>query len=139
MKRKNFLSTAIGASGIAALSSFSCRQSNQPDNKPEIIWKMATSWDKKLSKTIYGGALTICERVNALSDGKFVIQLSDNNFGVKPLEVLDAVEKKVVQCGHTAGFYYTEKNPALAFGASVPFGLNAQQQNTWLYKGADWS
>lgn len=27
------------------------------------------------------------------------------------------------------------KNPALAFGTTVPFGLNAQQQNAWYYYG----
>jgi TRAP-type mannitol/chloroaromatic compound transport system substrate-binding protein len=40
-----------------------------------------------------------------------------------------------VQCGHTASYYYVGKNPALAFGTTVPFGLNAQQQNAWFYHG----
>ena len=39
-----------------------------------------------------------------------------------------------VECGHTASYYYIGKNPAFAFGTSVPFGLNAQQQNAWLYQ-----
>ncbi len=132
MKRKDFLGT-IGTSGIAALGSFGC---NKVISQPQmcIHWRMATSWDKELQNTIYGGPLTICERVKTLSQGKFVIELMDNNFGVQPLQVLDAVQKNVVQCGHTGSFYYTDKNPALAFGASVPFGFNAQQQNAWLYK-----
>jgi TRAP-type mannitol/chloroaromatic compound transport system substrate-binding protein len=40
-----------------------------------------------------------------------------------------------VECGHTASYYYIGKNPALAFGTAVPFGLNAQQQNAWLSDG----
>ena len=44
------------------------------------------------------------------------------------LQVLDAVQQKVVQIGHTAGYYYTGKNPALAFESGIPFGLTARQQ-----------
>ena len=40
-----------------------------------------------------------------------------------------------VECGHTASYYYLGKNPALAFGTAVPFGLTAQQQNAWLFAG----
>jgi len=52
---------------------------------------------------------------------------------VPGLQVLDAVQSGTVQCGHTASYYYVGKNPALAFGTTVPFGLTAQQQNAWLY------
>jgi TRAP-type mannitol/chloroaromatic compound transport system substrate-binding protein len=51
------------------------------------------------------------------------------------LQVLDAVQDGTVECGHTASYYYVGKNPTLAFGTTVPFGLNAQQQNAWLYSG----
>ncbi len=37
--------------------------------------------------------------------------------------------------GHTASYYYVGKNPAHAFFTTVPFGLNAQQQNAWLESG----
>ena len=54
---------------------------------------------------------------------------------VPPLQILDSVQKGTVQCGHTASYFYIGKSPALAFATSVPFGLNAQQQNSWLYHG----
>ncbi|MEO0651931.1 MAG: TRAP transporter substrate-binding protein DctP, partial [Planctomycetota bacterium] len=36
------------------------------------------------------------------------------------------------QVGQTAGYYYTGKNPALAFDTCVPFGLTPRQQQAWL-------
>jgi len=40
-----------------------------------------------------------------------------------------------VQCGQTASYYYTGKNPALVFDTCVPFGMSARQQTAWLLEG----
>jgi len=93
---------------------------------------MATSWPKSLD-TIYGGAETFSQRVQEMTDDRFVITPFAGGELVPGLQVLDAVQSGTVQCGHTASYYYVGKNPALAFGTTVPFGLTAQQQNAWLY------
>lgn len=49
--------------------------------------------------------------------------------------MLDAVQQGSVECGHTASDYYIGKDPVFAFGTAIPFGLNAQQQNAWIYEG----
>ena len=95
---------------------------------------MATSWPESLD-TLYGGALTIAERVREMSGGNFEITPYAAGELVPGLQVLDAVQSGSVQCGHTASYYYIGKNSALAFGTTLPFGLNAQQQNSWLYDG----
>jgi TRAP-type mannitol/chloroaromatic compound transport system substrate-binding protein len=48
---------------------------------------------------------------------------------------MDAVQNGTVECGQTASYYYVGKNPALAFDTALPFGLNARQQNAWMYQG----
>jgi TRAP-type mannitol/chloroaromatic compound transport system substrate-binding protein len=58
---------------------------------------------------------------------------------VPALQVLDAAQQGTVQVGHSAGYYYTGKNEALAFDTCVPFGLTARQQNAWLYEGGGWT
>ena len=138
MKRRQFLgNAAIGASSAAALSA--CNNAStapgvQADSLPNVRWKMVTSWPKSLD-TIFGGAETVCDRVGAMTSGRFNIEPYAAGEIVPGLEVLDAVQNGTVQCGHTASYYYVGKNPALAFGTSVPFGLTAQQQNAWLYHG----
>ena len=142
MKRRklvNYLAVAGGATlGMAACSTDRSAELTSDSTRdlvmPNVRWRMVTSWPQALD-TIYGGAQTVCDRVSALTDGRFTIEPYAAGEIVPGLEVLDAVQAGAVECGHTASYYYVGKNPALAFGASVPFGLNAQQQNAWFYHG----
>jgi len=101
---------------------------------PMVEWRMATSWPESLD-TLYGTATAIAEDVYAMSGGRFNIKPHAAGELVPGLQVLDAVQQGSVECGHTASHYYISKNPAFAFGTSIPFGLTAQQQNAWLYEG----
>ena len=40
-----------------------------------------------------------------------------------------------MQAGLTADYYYIGKNPALAFGTAIPFGLTHRQRAAWLSHG----
>ncbi|NJO98575.1 MAG: TRAP transporter substrate-binding protein [Pleurocapsa sp. CRU_1_2] len=138
MKRRQLLDRlAIAATTSTIL--VACDQTNNSPNAqekelPKIKWRMVTSWPKSLD-TIYGGAQTVCDRISAMTGGKFTIEPYAAGEIVPGLEVLDAVQNGTVECGHTASYYYVGKNPALAFGTCVPFGLTAQQQNAWYYQG----
>ncbi|MDJ0724221.1 MAG: TRAP transporter substrate-binding protein [Prochloraceae cyanobacterium] len=138
MKRRKFINnTAIGATTAAAITACAPQTNNsttQNGSLPNVRWQMATSWPESLD-TIYGGAVTICDRVKAMTGGRFQIEPYAAGEIVPGLEVLDAVQNGTVQCGHTASYYYIGQNPALAFGTSVPFGLTASQHNAWLYQG----
>ena len=138
MKRRQILDRlAIAATTstiLVACDQTKSSPSVQADSLPKIKWRMVTSWPKSLD-TIYGGAQTVCDRVAAMTGGKFTIEPYAAGEIVPGLEVLDAVQNGTVECGHTASYYYVGKNPALAFGCSVPFGLTAQQQNAWYYHG----
>jgi TRAP-type mannitol/chloroaromatic compound transport system substrate-binding protein len=140
MKRRKVLSK-IAIATTTTTTLVACNQtsnSNSPSIQakelPNIRWQMVTSWPKSLD-TIFGGAQTVCDRVSAMTGGKFTIEPYAAGEIVPGLEVLDAVQNGTVECGHTASYYYVGKNPALAFGTSMPFGLTAQQQNAWFYHG----
>ncbi|MCT7982937.1 TRAP transporter substrate-binding protein [Laspinema sp. A4] len=138
MKRRKLIGHgAIGALSAAAATACSPAAKGPAasrDSLPRIRWNMATSWPASLD-TIYGGAQTIAKRVAEMTDNRFEIRPYPAGELLPGLQVLDAVQSGTVQCGHTASYYYIGKNPALAFATSVPFGLNAQQQNAWLYHG----
>jgi TRAP-type mannitol/chloroaromatic compound transport system substrate-binding protein len=106
----------------------------QGTDLPTLEWNMATSWPVALD-TIFGGAQTVADRVAAMTNGKFKINPRAAGELVPGLEVLNAVEEGAVEMGHTASYYYIGKSPITAFGTALPFGLNAQQQNAWLYEG----
>ncbi len=141
MRRRKLIESGatLVASAVGAGLLNSCTISREEDSKEvsrqaKIKWRMATSWPLSLD-TIFGGAETISQRVEALSDGNFQIKPYAAGELVPGLEVLDAVQSGAVECGHTASYYYIGKNPSFAFGTSMPFGLTAQQQNAWLYEG----
>lgn len=136
MKRRSFISNAtLGATTAGVLSACGSQPQQVTDGAlPTLRWKMQTSWPKSLD-TIFGGAQTVCDRVKAMTGGKFTITPYAAGEIVPGLEVLDAVQQGTVECGHSPSYYYVGKNPALGFGTSVPFGLNAQQQNAWFYHG----
>ncbi|MBE9064542.1 TRAP transporter substrate-binding protein [cf. Phormidesmis sp. LEGE 11477] len=136
MRRRRILGYGAGVVGTTALAACSTQQGGGAvsGDLPRVQWRMATSWPQSLD-TIYGGAQTVCDRVSALTDGRFTIDPFAAGEIVPGLQVLDAVQEGTVECGHSAAYYYVGKNEALAFGTTVPFGLNAQQQNAWLYHG----
>ena len=137
MKRRQLINyAALGTASVAALSACGPTAAPTADSSdlPTVRWRMATSWPQSLD-TIYGGAQTVCDRVSKMTNGRFTIDPFAAGEIVPGLQVLDAVQAGTVECGHTASYYYVGKNPALAFGTSVPFGLNAQQQNAWFYYG----
>ncbi len=73
--------------------------------------------------------------MSRLTEGRFEIRPFAAGEIVPPLQVLDAVQNGTVECGQAASYYYIGKNPALAFDTALPFGLNARQQNAWMYYG----
>jgi TRAP-type mannitol/chloroaromatic compound transport system substrate-binding protein len=101
---------------------------------PAVEWRMGTSWPIALD-TIYGGATVLAERVAELSNGMFKITTFPAGELFPGLEVLQNVSQGTVESGHTALYYYVGLDPAWAFATSLPFGLTAQQQNSWLYHG----
>ena len=75
------------------------------------------------------------KRVAEATDDKFQIQVFAAGEIVPGLQAADAVQNGTVEMCHTASYYYVGKDPTFAFGTAVPFGLNARQQNAWLYHG----
>lgn len=137
MKRRQLLcssAAAIGTIGLGGCIRIRRASAVNDSALPTVRWRMATSWPKSLD-TIFGGADTLCKRVSEMTDGRFEITPYAAGEIVPPLQVFDAVQDGSVEAGHTASYYYIGKNPAFAFGTSVPFGLTAQQQNAWLYEG----
>ncbi|MDP2961626.1 MAG: TRAP transporter substrate-binding protein [Sulfurimicrobium sp.] len=132
MERRKFLKN-FGA-GMAAAGAATLAAPAKADSMPAIRWRMASSFPKSLD-TVYGGAEMLAERVKQLTDGKFNIRVFAGGEIVPGLQVLDAVQQGTVECGHSASYYYVGKNKAYAFDCSIPFGLNARQQNAWMYYG----
>jgi TRAP-type mannitol/chloroaromatic compound transport system substrate-binding protein len=129
MKRRDFLKVSTAGAAVAAVASPAIAQS-----MPEIKWRLTSSFPKSLD-TIYGGAEQMAKYVAEMTDNKFQIQVFAAGEIVPGLQALDATTNGTVEMCHTVSYYYVGKDPTFAIFASVPFGLNARQQNSWWYQG----
>ena len=140
VNRRDFLKKAgLGAAGTGVLAG--CAGSDTQDasesgvvSAPRISWRLASSYPTSVD-ILHGADNLLADRVAALTGGRFTIRVFPPGELVPPLQVMDAVQAGTVQLGHTADYYYIGKHPALAFGTTVPFGLNARQQTAWLKYG----
>ena len=133
MQRRKFLSSAGAglAAGAAAIPTLSQAQTAV---LPTIKWRLASSFPKSLD-TIFGAADVISKRVAAATGGKFQIQVFAAGEIVPAFSTVDAVQNGTVECTHTAPYYFFGKDPTFAFACAIPFGMNARQQNAWMYHG----
>ena len=136
LKRRDFFKKAsIGTSSLL----LGCQA--EPSGEAPAIhtrkkykWKMVTTWLPHFP--ILGeGADNIAKWIEDMSGGQLQIQVYGGGELVPALEAFDAVTMGVAEMGHGASYYWAGKAPVLQLFASVPFGMNAQQMNAWLYKG----
>jgi TRAP-type mannitol/chloroaromatic compound transport system substrate-binding protein len=129
MKRRQFLKVAGAGAATTAIAAPAIAQSS-----PEVKWRLTSSFPKSLD-TIYGASEVLAKAVAEATDNKFQIQVFAAGEIVPGLQAADAITNGTVEICHTASYYYVGKDPTFAFGTAVPFGLNARQQNAWMYHG----
>lgn len=90
------------------------------------------------TSAIFQAAQFWAGRVKAMSGGRVEIEMLPAGSIVPPFEVLDAVNKKVLDGGHSAIAYWVGKNRAATlFGDAPggPFGMNMWNYIGWLHEG----
>ena len=133
MKRRTFLkkggTTVAAAAGAALALGAPAVHANKSFN-----WKMVTTWPPHFP-VMGEGAEEFARLVEEMSEGRLRIQVYGAGELVPALQTFDAVSQGIVEMGHGASYYWAGKAPATQFFAAVPFGMNAQQMNAWLYSG----
>jgi len=130
MQRRHFLKSAgLGAAGVAAAPFISTANAQET-----ITWNMVTSWPKNFP-ALGTGANEFAARVEALSGGRMRVRVHGAGELVPALEVFDAVAAGTAEMGHSASYYWRGKVAASQFFTAVPFGMNTQETNAWLYYG----
>ncbi len=137
MKRREFV-TALGALGVGGLAG--CETDNDTravaDARParKIRWKMVTTWPPNFPG-LGTMANELAALIGAMSAGRLEIRVFGGGELVPALQVFDAVSRGTAQMGHGASYYWKGSAPAAQFFSAVPFGMNAQEMNAWLYYG----
>ena len=135
MKRRDFVGSLALAGGLAACgprSDSGAAGDCEPGKTFE--WNMVTSWPPGLPGAGVGAA-NLAKRIEMASGGRLRIKVFAGGELVPALEVFDAVRTGTAQMGHDAAYYHRGKVPAAQYFTAIPFGLNANEINAWLYHG----
>lgn len=130
MDRRRFIKkagVAVAGASISPLMFANAQRSS-------FTFEMVTSWPTSLD-TLYGTAENVARYIQEASDGDITIQVYPAGAQIGALEVYDAVSTGAFAMAHTAPYYFINKDPAHGFFTAVPFGMDSQQFNAWMYSG----
>ena len=134
MKRRGLLGSAGVAAAAATTVAVPLAAPAIAQTMPEIRWRLTSGFPRPL-ETLFGAADMIGRVVGEMTDGKFRIQVFPAGEIVPTLGAFEAVQNGTVEANHVPNYYFFGKQAALAFDTGVPFGLNARQQNAWMFYG----
>jgi TRAP-type mannitol/chloroaromatic compound transport system substrate-binding protein len=117
--------------GVDKRSDIAKRVKFKPSTE-KIRWKMVMPWSKGL--LFYDIAAHFCDSVRLASAGRLDIKPFSAGELVPAMQSFDAVSQGSAQVGHDWPGYWKGKNEAFVAFASVPFGLDAEGYNIWLYE-----
>lgn len=135
------LSCMVAAPSFAAREKFGVDQRHEEVKKElrtikpsteEFKWKMVMPWTEGL--LFYDMAQHFADTVALASGGRLKIKLFPAGALVGAMESFDAVSKGSAEIGHDWPGYWKGKNEAFVAFASVPFGLDTEGYNIWLYE-----
>ena len=135
-RRKFVKTTAAAAVGTTALAT-GCKQAVSVPNiisNKTFEWRMVLFWGKG-SKVLGEGAQNLATWIETMSQGRLRIKVYGANERVPAGGVFEAVGQGDAELGHCASYYWAGDVKAAQFFAAVPFGMNAQQMNAWIYHG----
>ncbi len=132
MRRRDFLFAASAA--FAAGCAKPVGEAAGTRASERFAWKMVTSWPPNFPG-LGTGAAELARMITAASDGRLTVKVYAAGELVPAFEVFDAVARGTAEMGHSAAYYWKGKAEAAPYFCTVPFGLNAQEMNAWLYRG----
>lgn len=133
LERRSFISkTVAGTAAAGALAFPMVAKAQQTFN-----WKMTSAYGK--GSLFYmdgpGSATDLAKRIREMSGGRLNIQVFGAGELIPAFEGFDAVRAGTVEMNHANSYFWTGKTFAAQYFTAVPFGLNFQGMNGWLYDG----
>src|SRR5262245_35328948 len=131
-ERRRFLATAGGvltAAGVAAIL-----DAPHVIAQPKVQWRMSTAWTTAFD-ILQGAAQRLATVVEESSGGRFRIEVSPGGQIMPPFECFDATSQGKIEAFMGSPQYWKDKEPAIEWFCTIPFGLNPQGMAAWYYQG----
>jgi TRAP-type mannitol/chloroaromatic compound transport system substrate-binding protein len=101
--------------------------------QPKVQWRMSTTWTPALDVP-QGAAQRLAKVVEEMSGGRFRIEVFPGGQIMPPFDCFDAASQGTIEAFMAAAYYWTAKEPAVEWFATVPFGMNPEGMAAWYYQ-----
>jgi TRAP-type mannitol/chloroaromatic compound transport system substrate-binding protein len=130
--RRRFIARASGA--MATVAAASLADAPNVIAQPKVQWRMSTAWPPVLDN-LQGAAQRLAKIVEEMSGGRFRIEVFPGGQIMQPFECFAATSQGTIEVFMGAPSYWAEKEPAIEWFQTVPFGMNPQGMAAWYYQG----
>jgi TRAP-type mannitol/chloroaromatic compound transport system substrate-binding protein len=102
--------------------------------QPKIQWRMSTTWTAALD-VYQGAAQRLGKVVEEMSGGRFRIEVVPGGQIIGLFECFDATSRGTIEAFMGSPQYWQDKEPAIEWFATIPFGMNPEGMAAWFYQG----
>jgi TRAP-type mannitol/chloroaromatic compound transport system substrate-binding protein len=102
--------------------------------QPKVQWRMSTAWTSTLD-VLQAAAERLAKAVEEMSGGRFRIEVFPGGRIMQPWECFAAASKGTIEMFMGSPQYWSDREPAIEWFATIPFGMNLQGVSAWYYQG----
>jgi TRAP-type mannitol/chloroaromatic compound transport system substrate-binding protein len=134
VERRRFIVKAGGA--LAAAGAAAAVDAPNVIAQPKIQWRMSTAYTASTVDVAQHAAEQLGKIVEETSGGRFRIEVFPGGQIMGPFECFDATSKGTdIQAFMGSPQYWSAREPAIEWFATIPFGMNPAGMAAWLYQG----
>jgi TRAP-type mannitol/chloroaromatic compound transport system substrate-binding protein len=130
-ERRRFIATA---GGVMAAAAGAIVDAPNVIAQEKVQWRMSTAFTNVFD-IHQGAALRLAKVVEEISGGRFRIEVFPGGQIMQPFECFDAASQGKIEAFMGTGQYWTGREPALEWFATIPFGMNPEGMAAWCYQG----
>ncbi len=130
--RRRFIATASGV--MAAAAAAAVVDAPNVIAQPKVQWRMSTAWTAALD-IHQGAARRLAKVVEETSGGRFRIEVFPGGQIMPPFECFDAASQGKIEAFMGSGQYWSNREPAIEWFTTIPFGMNPEGMAAWYYQG----
>jgi TRAP-type mannitol/chloroaromatic compound transport system substrate-binding protein len=101
--------------------------------QPKVQWRMSTSWTSA-NDILQGGAQQLAKIVDEMSGGRFRIEVFPGGQIMPLMACFDATSQGTIEAYMGSQQYWRDREPALEWFATIPFGMNAEGMAAWYHQ-----
>jgi TRAP-type mannitol/chloroaromatic compound transport system substrate-binding protein len=130
--RRRFLVKAGGA--MAAVTAPAIIDAPHVIAQPKVQWRMSTTWTTAFD-VVQGAAQRLAKVVEEMSGGRFRIEVFPGGQIMGLFDCFDATSQGKIEAFMGSPQYWKDKEPAIEWFCTIPFGMNPEGMAAWLYQG----